>query len=53
MRVDILDFSSSDHKSLCLCSDDEKLRFYHQKRHFYFEAMWIKDENCHSVVKIA
>ena len=46
-------FSSSDHKSLCLCSDDEKLRFYHKKRHFYFEAMWIKDENCHSVVKIA
>ena len=53
MRVHILDFSSSDHKSLCLCFDDEKLRFYQQKRHFRFEAMWIKDENCDSVVKIA
>ena len=52
VRVHILDFSSSNHKPLCLCSNDENLHFYHRKHPFRFEAMWLKNDNCDWVVPI-
>ena len=41
----------SDHRSLLLASDFESRRFYRKGRPFRFEAMWLKDKSCETVIK--
>ena len=45
-----LDAFHSDHKPLLLCTDSKFKRFYRKDHPFRFEAMWIKEESCESVV---
>ena len=50
-RVHHLDAFHSDHKPLLLCTDSEFKRFYRKGCPFRFEAMWIKEESCESLVQ--
>ena len=50
-RVHHLDAFHSDHKPLLLCTNSEFKHFYRKGRPFRFEAMWIKEESCESVVR--
>ena len=50
-RVHHLDAFHSNHKPLLLCTDSEFKRFYRKGHPFRFEAMWIKEESCESVVQ--
>ena len=46
-----LDAFHSDHKPLLLCSDSEFNRFYKKGRPFRFEAMWLKEISCETVIQ--
>ena len=50
-RIHHLDAFHSDHKPLLLCPDSEYKRFYRRGKLFRFEAMWLKDLSCESVIK--
>ncbi|KAK9993994.1 hypothetical protein SO802_023697 [Lithocarpus litseifolius] len=52
-RIHHLDVFHSDHKPLLLCLDSEYRRFYRKGKPFRFEAIWLKDHSCESVIKDA
>ena len=51
-RIHHLDAFHSNHKLLLLCPDSEYKRFYRRGKPFHFEAMWLKDLSCESVIKV-
>lgn len=50
-HVHHLEAFHSDHRPLLLASDSEARRFYRKRHPFRFEAMWLKDKTCETVIK--
>ena len=50
-RIHHLDAFHSNHKPLLLCFDSEFNRFYKKGRPFQFEAMWLKEISCETVIQ--
>ena len=50
-RIHHLDAFHFDHKPLLLCSYSEFKQFYRKGKPVRFEAMWLKDLSCESVIK--
>ena len=50
-RVHHLEAFHSNHRPLFLAADSEARRFYKKGRPLRFEAMWLKDKNCETMIK--
>lgn len=53
-KVFHLDWYSSDHRPIRICANSNVAQFFKRPaQHFKFEEMWLKDDNCKTIVESA